>query len=125
MDSELVEVGHAVRLGPERHLTEPGESPVRHAEQWLAIEGSRESVAFGAQRERMPNARRHLRGGAGELLAVALDHPVDAHVVLERVRPHEVVVVRVPEPDGEPTGPVTPAGNSLEAHAGLDVLCWY
>src|SRR4051812_6604496 len=43
----------------------------------------------------MPRAGRHLRRGARRLLPVALDDAVEADIVFERVRPNQVVVVRV------------------------------
>src|SRR5437899_3807936 len=53
-DLELIEARHAVGLGPQRHAAGLGKSLVRRAEQFFAIEGDSETLAFRAQAERMP-----------------------------------------------------------------------
>lgn len=53
-DGELIEMRHAVRLGPKRDLATAREGPIGHREKHLAIEGYSEPVIIGAQIERVP-----------------------------------------------------------------------
>src|SRR5260370_13501813 len=55
----------------------------------------REPFAFGTDTESVPVIRRDSEIGAFQLLAPALDHAIEAHVVLKRVGAHDVVVVGV------------------------------
>jgi hypothetical protein len=49
-------MGHAVRLGPQRHLAGTGERVVLGREQRLAVIGDAEVIALGLQRERVPDS---------------------------------------------------------------------
>ena len=53
-DGELVEMRHAVCLGPKRDLAGAREGAIGHGEQNLAIEGYGEPVAVGVHAQRMP-----------------------------------------------------------------------
>src|SRR3979411_1990764 len=63
----------------------------------------------------MPSLRRHLEIGAFDLLPAALDHAVEADIVLERIGAHHVIVVGISEPHCD-----APSGKRLSVRSVLD-----
>src|SRR6185295_16558283 len=103
-DFDLIETRHAVGFGPERDPARAREGPVGRGEQRLAVERDGEPLAFGAETEPVPFAGRDLEVRTFELLAPAFEHAVEADVVLERIGAHDIIVVRIAEPDGDAAG---------------------
>src|ERR1051325_9596736 len=87
LDGEGFEPRHAVGLGPKPDLSRCLEGRVGGSDDLPAVKRDGEAVAFGPQRQAMPFAARHLGIRARELLASSFYDAVEAHVVLERVRP--------------------------------------
>ena len=81
----------------------------------LPSKRDREPITSRAQGQRVPLVGGHLDVRPGELLSLAVDHPIEAHVVLERVRAHDVVVVAVQEADGDAPSLIDFPGNRPEA----------
>src|SRR5262249_19359822 len=90
-----VEVDVGAPLGPHADLAWVGEGGVVRLDDLLAVEAHLEVVALGIHAERMPDAGRDLAVPAGELDSAAFDDVIQAHVVLERVGPRDVVVVGI------------------------------
>jgi hypothetical protein len=67
----------------------------------------------------VPFAGGDLDVGAGDLLALAAHHAVEAHVVLQRIRAHDVVVVAVDESHGEARSLVDLSRDCLETDRRL------
>ena len=59
--------------------------------------------------------------GAGELLALALHHAIEADIVFERVGSNDVIVIRCSQPDRDPAGLIDLARDRLEADHDIDV----
>ena len=93
-NADGVEIGDAVGIGPQRHFPGLRDGPISRGEQLLAIKCDGEAVALGLQRERVPFIGRDLGIGARKLLALALYHPVKAHIILERIGARDVIVIR-------------------------------
>ena len=73
--------------------------------------------------ELMPLVCRDLDVCAFKLLAPALDHPVEANVVLKRVGTHDVVVVAIAEPYGDAAGLIDLPGDGLGTNGDVHVAC--
>src|SRR5258708_34464699 len=84
LDSEIVEVGDAVGLGPQRHAAGGWDGRIGCAVEALAIEEDFEAAAAGDEPQFLPFAGRHLGIGAGELAAPPAHHPIEAYIVLDR-----------------------------------------
>src|SRR5260221_14424840 len=83
----------AVGLGPQGDLALVDEGLVRRREQRLAVERYREPLALGPDRESVPVVLRDLGRGTGDLRPPALDDAIEIHVVLERIRADDVIVI--------------------------------
>src|SRR5262245_1749218 len=92
---EIVELRDAVRLGPDIDFPRLLERLVVPLEGLLAVECDREMTRLELDAERVPLARRHGHSRPLLLGTAAVDGMVDRHVVLERVRTGDVVVVRI------------------------------
>src|SRR3954469_21697487 len=103
-DCQSIEARHAVGLGPQRDPAGFGKALVGNAEQSLAVVSDGEPVALGAQAERMPLLRGHFQICAAELFAPAIDHPVEADVILQRIGAGDIVIVGVPQPHHDARG---------------------
>src|SRR5204862_6426029 len=93
-NADLIEARHAVRFGPERNTARTGEALVRGRMKRLAVEGDREAVVLRLDAQGMPRATGDLHIRARELLPASLHDAVEADIVLERIRTHEIIVVR-------------------------------
>jgi hypothetical protein len=74
------------------------------------------AIAAGLKTERVPLPRRDLGVGAGDLLALFLHHPVEKNVVLKRVGPRDIVVIRLGQTDR--ARPWLAVGSSMATHLG-------
>src|ERR1035437_8782568 len=120
-DFDAIEARYAVGLGPERDLARARDGRVARGEQLLAIEGDREPLAFRPQAELVPLVRRDPSVHASELLAPALDHSIEANVVLERIGAHHIIVVGIAEPDGDAAGLIDLPVHRLESNRDIHV----
>ena len=64
----------------------------------------------------MPYPRRNSSRRTLDLGATALDHPIKIDVVIERVGPDDVVVVRIREPHRDPGGTIDVTCDGFEAN---------
>ena len=67
----------------------------------------------------MPFVGGDLQIRALELLATALDHAIEAHIVLQRVGASDVVVVGIAKPHGNSRGLIDFSGDRLEGWVQL------
>src|SRR5687768_8135540 len=114
-------MGEAVGLRPQPHPPRPREGAVSRAEELLAVERDPEAVALDPEPQLLPHPGRYLDVDTRELLPFAVYHLVETDVVLERVGPGDVVVVRLLEPDHQARRLVDLSRDGLEAHPDLNV----
>src|SRR5689334_16029582 len=119
LNVDLVEAGHAVRLGPERDASGRTERAIGRGMERLSVERDGELVAFGPKAKRVPRAGSHLDVRGCQLLAATLHDAVETDIVLQRVRAREVVVVRRRHAHRNPASLIDLSGHWLEAE--LDV----
>src|SRR5689334_17163256 len=100
-DLNVVEIGDAVRLGPQRDASGTGESRVRRRVKTAPAEENLEAVALNAQAQLMPGTGRDLGIGPGELRSSATDDTVKSYVVFQRVGPYDVIVVGITQTYGD------------------------
>src|SRR5947207_1227062 len=93
-DRDRVEMGHAVRLRPQRDLPRFREGLILGGEKRFTIESDREPILDRAETEAMPAIGSNLGVCASNLLPIPVFHPVEADAVLKRIGAHDVVVVR-------------------------------
>src|ERR1019366_5700026 len=120
-DFDAIEARYAVGLGPERDLARARDGQVARGEQLLAIEGDREPLAFRPQAELVPLVRRDPGVHASELFAPAINHAIEANIVLERIGAYHIVVVGIAEPDGDAAGLVDLPAHRLEANRDIHI----
>src|SRR5215470_10794759 len=84
---QIVELDDRIGLGPDAELARVGERRVVGVDDLLPIEEDLEVISLGLDREVVPLSGSDLPIPARELAPVALDHVVEAHVVLQRVCP--------------------------------------
>src|SRR6266567_5244234 len=100
---EIVEQRHAVGFRPDADFARFSERRVLHIEQMFAIEAKLEFVAREFDTQRVPLAGRDrllhavtaLASHDIERTALAVHSLVKDHIALERIRPCDVVVVRI------------------------------
>src|SRR6266850_6289394 len=115
LGDEVVERDHRVGLGPESELAGRRERGVVLVDDLPAVEKHLDMIADVLHGQLVPRAARDLAIPVAELTAPALDHSVQANVVLERVGARDVVVVCVLEPPDEAAALVHFAGDRLAA----------
>ena len=92
---KIVEQGDAVRLRPNADFAGILERDVLRVEQVLAIEDDFECAATELDAQSVPFAVLHGEVRPLELRPLAFDEMVDSDIVLQRVCPADVVIVRV------------------------------
>src|SRR5439155_13240683 len=92
---EIVEQGVRIGFRPHANLTWRSEPCVVDVDQFLAVEVDLDVIAAHVRAQRVPDPRCDGHMHALHLDAAAILHVVPADVVLERIRPREVVVVFV------------------------------
>jgi hypothetical protein len=120
-DFDAIKARYAVGLGPERDLAGARDSPVGRGEQLLAVKRNCEPLTFRPEAELVPLVRSDPGVRAFELLAPALDHAVEADVVLQRIGAHHIVVVGIAEPDGDAAGLIDLPGHRFESNRDIHV----
>ena len=91
-------------------------------DQRFAVEGDGEAVPLGLERQRVPLVRRDLGIGTGKLFALAFDHPIKSHIVFERVRTGDIVIVRRQQTQSDAAGLVDRPRYGFEPHRDFEVL---
>src|SRR5215472_13494988 len=119
---QVVELDDRIGLRPDAKLARLREGLVMGIDDLLSVEEDLEVVALRLHCQLVPFPRGHLPVPARELPAVALDHVVEADVVLERVRTGHVVVVGVLQAEDQATTLVTLSGDRLALHGEPEVL---
>src|SRR4051812_3631509 len=120
-DHEEFEARYAIGFRPQRDLSGPREGRIGVRQQLLAIERDREAIALRTERQGMPIAGAHFDVRTGEFLAPSLHDAVEADVILERIGPREVVVVRISEAHREAPRLIHFPRHRLESCRGLQI----
>src|SRR6266511_3037733 len=96
-ENDVIEAGDRIRFRPKTrsNLTECG---VRRLDDELATHVAAKGRADHLAAQLLPDARRDGDGAALDLAAVSIHVLENDDVPFERVRPHDVVVPRVPDP---------------------------
>src|ERR1700686_4259437 len=82
---DLIEAGDAVGLGPQREFARSRKRLILGGEQLLPVETYGEAVPVNPEAKGMPFIRGDPQVSACDLLPAALDHAIEADVVLHRV----------------------------------------
>src|SRR5260370_151603 len=118
-DFDAIKPRYTVGLGPERDLACAGKGAVGRGEQLLAVKRDREPLTLRPQAKLVPRVGRDLGVGAFDLLAPALDHAIEADVVLERIGAHDIIIIGVADPDGDSAGLIDLPGHCLESNRDI------
>src|SRR5262245_47233319 len=111
---EIVERRDAVGLGPEAGRAGSRDAPVLEIDVKLAVQQHVDALSGELDSKRVPGVGRHRRVDVLDGVPLAAGGVVERHVVLERVRARDVVVVAVlPAPD-DAARLVLPAAERLE-----------
>src|SRR6266851_4447508 len=126
----LVKQRHAVGLCPQPHLSGIGERGILDLKQLFAIEGHAEARAFEVDTQAVPGVNWNLNGcpitslppDNIERTADTVDGLVKNDIVLKRVGPRHIIIVRIFCPPNNAGGTVLGPGDGLELHFNEAVL---
>src|SRR5258708_855829 len=121
-DRDPVETRDAVGLRPQPHPARTADGGVLRGIEVLAVEGDGEVVVVRLQAKKMPFVRSDFRPSPGDLLSPTFDHAVEGDVVLERVCPHDVVVLGRGHANRDAARWADQPGDRLEADGYLHIL---
>src|SRR6266404_2728225 len=110
---EVVEQGLRISLCPHANLTWRSEPCVVDVDQFLAVEVDLDVIAAHVRAQRVPDSRRDGHMHALHFDAAAILHVVPADVVLESVRPRQVIVVLVLVPPHDAARAIHPTAHRL------------
>ena len=122
--TQLVKQGDAVGLGPEAHLSSIGKGGILDLEQRLAVEGNAEARSVEVDTQAMPGVGRNpdissVTASAAddvERASNAVDGLVENDIILKRIGPDHVVIVRVFRPPDNAGGAILRSRDGLELH---------
>src|SRR6266436_1350002 len=120
--SEVVELDDRVRFRPHAEFASIGEGRVVRVDDLLAVIEDLDVIADHLHGQVVPDAGLDLPVPSVESDALAFHDVVQVDVVLERVRPRDVVVVRVLEPPDDPAPLVAFPSDRLALHGKPEVL---
>src|SRR5262249_16768975 len=129
-ERKISEIGEAVRLGPQPDLSRLGKRLVLRIEQAFAIHEDREQVVLEDDAKCAPPAARNfvLHTVSPRRKALWRDRKTRAvlnlvkhDIVLQSIRPSNVVVVRVPVTPNDTGSPIDATVHRLESDADLPV----
>src|SRR6185503_19207611 len=121
-DAKVVKVSHRVGLGPQSDLAGVFESVIRRVDLLFAVIEASDVITHAFDAQLVPFTGRDLEVSAGKLNSPPVDYVIEPIVVLESVRAHDVVVVRVLKPECQARRSIDLARNRFEFDAQFKVL---
>src|ERR1700692_4427391 len=122
-DEQVAEARDTVGLRPDADPPGRHQTPFRRVEQSPALEPHREVVIRRPHLEDVRGARGDRHSAGGDLDTLAIEDADHAHVVCERVRPHEVVIAGVEETQDDAGGAGDMTTARHERKLDLEVAC--